>query len=35
MKRRNGLVRTFVIGALLGTVGWAVPACRLKREMFR
>ena len=25
MKRRNGLVRTFVIGALLSTVAWAVP----------
>ena len=25
MKRRNGLVRTFVIGALLSSVAWAVP----------
>jgi MtrB/PioB family decaheme-associated outer membrane protein len=25
MKRRNGLLRTFVIGALLSSVAWAVP----------
>jgi MtrB/PioB family decaheme-associated outer membrane protein len=25
MKRRNGLVRTFLIGALLSSVAWAVP----------